>query len=78
MSATLRCEEKFHFALQLVRIPKKNKLDLIRLLQVVYNIGQFYYDREINEYEGYENVLTIFSNNKMNNITTYTTSKITI
>jgi mannose-6-phosphate isomerase-like protein (cupin superfamily) len=32
--------EKNHFALQLIRIPKNNSLNLLRLLQVGYNLGQ--------------------------------------
>ena len=31
---------KYHFYLQLARIPKNNKLELCRLLQVAYNLGQ--------------------------------------
>ena len=33
--------ENYHFVLQLVRIPKNNKLSLLRLCQIAYNIGQF-------------------------------------
>lgn len=32
--------EKFHFFLQLVRIPKKNPCNLERLCQIAYNLGQ--------------------------------------
>jgi mannose-6-phosphate isomerase-like protein (cupin superfamily) len=32
--------EKFHFALQPIRIPKNNSLNLLRLLQIAYNLGQ--------------------------------------
>ena len=33
--------EKKHFYLQLIRIPKNNECNLIRLCQIAYNIGQF-------------------------------------
>lgn len=31
---------KYHFYLQLIRIPYKNNLNLLRLLQVAYSLGQ--------------------------------------
>ena len=35
-----------HFLLQLARIPKNSKIDLVRLMQVAYNIGQYYSSHE--------------------------------
>lgn len=32
--------EQNHFFLQLIRVPKNSKLDLIKLLQIAYNLGQ--------------------------------------
>ena len=32
--------EKYHFALQLVRIPLRNKPSIMRLCQIAYNLGQ--------------------------------------
>ena len=32
--------EKYHFFLQLIRVPKNNSLNLLRLLQIGYNLGQ--------------------------------------
>lgn len=64
--------EKFHFFLQLVRIPKNNKCDLVRLAQIAYNLGQLsaVYD---------DAVYTIFvkqfyDKNKLDKLRTYTKS----
>lgn len=61
---------KYHFYLQLARIPKNNKLDLGRLLQVAYNLGQLsvhlnsdpIFTRQIRAY---------FELNNLNNINSY-------
>lgn len=37
---TLQDWERFHFFLQLIRIPKNNECSLIRICQIAYNIGQ--------------------------------------
>jgi len=68
--------EKYHFFLQLIRIPKKNKIDLIRLLQIAYNIGQFYRDRKEGNYN--EECLQVFDVNNMQNHSSYTKSEVTI
>lgn len=68
--------EKYHFFLQLIRIPKKNKIDLIRLLQIAYNIGQFYSERKEGNYN--EECLQVFDENNMQKHLSYTKSKVII
>jgi hypothetical protein len=66
--------EKYHFFLQLARIPKKNKLDLIRLLQVAYNIGQYNCDKEEEKYD--ENAMMIFNENNLGKLVSYSSHEI--
>lgn len=60
---------KYHFALQLIRIPKNNKLDLLRLLQVGYNLGQL--SVEIGDSDFYGRFVEYFNLNKLDEIQSY-------
>ena len=62
---------KYHFYLQLVRIPKNNKLDLIRLLQIAYNLGQLSCVIESDKQIYNKQVIDFFETNKLNDISTY-------
>jgi hypothetical protein len=62
--------ERNHFYLQLVRIPKNNKLDLIRLLQIAYNLGQFSCVKTEEEYYNSE-VINFFEQNNLDELKTY-------
>jgi hypothetical protein len=60
--------EKNHFFLQLARIPKNNpELNLLRVLQISYNIGQLLAIKNKYSREGLEYFLT----NKLENIESY-------
>ena len=61
--------ENYHFVLQLVRIPKNNKLSLLRLCQIAYNIGQFTADYYKSCYT--DKVKKIYFINNMRNIRAY-------
>lgn len=61
--------EKNHFFLQLIRIPKNNKLNLIRLLQVAYNLGQLSVCLDNTNFS--PKALEYFKINKLNNIDSY-------
>ena len=61
--------ENYHFFLQLVRIPKNNKLSLLRLCQIAYNIGQFTADYYKSCYT--DKVKKIYFINNMRNIRAY-------
>lgn len=62
---------KYHFYLQLARIPLNNKLDLIRLLQIAYNLGQLsvHLDNEPIVYN--DNVLRYYYLNTLGDINSY-------
>jgi hypothetical protein len=66
--------EKYHFFLQLVRIPKKNpKCDLVRLCQIAYNLGQLsavYEDDVVYT----ENVKRFYVTNNLDKMSTYVSS----
>ena len=58
--------EKYHFALQLIRIPYNNPLNLLRLLQVGYNLGQLskhscFYKKDFLDYYQLNNLDSINS-----------------
>ena len=60
--------EKMHFALQMARIPKNNEINIIRICQIAYNIGQmeyFYNDVIYNDFKSF------FINNKLYSLNTY-------
>ena len=66
--------EKFHFFLQLVRIPYNNPdCNLIRLAQVAYNLGQLsaVYDDAIYK----KNVKKFYDMNNLDKMSTYVTSR---
>jgi hypothetical protein len=68
--------EKFHFFLQLVRIPKNNHCGIVRLCQVAYNLGQL---RSVYHDEIYkENVRRFYDINRLDRIRTYTQDSCTI
>jgi len=65
--------EKFHFFLQLVRIPKNNDCNLTRLCQIAYNLGQLsaVYDDDV-VYK--PNVKQFYTMNNLDKMSTYTSS----
>jgi len=65
--------EKFHFFLQLVRIPKNNPVcELVRLAQIAYNLGQLsaVYDDDIYT----ENIKRFYTMNNLDKMSAYITS----
>jgi hypothetical protein len=69
--------EKFHFFLQLVRIPYKNPIcDLVRLAQVAYNLGQLsaVYDDSVYT----PKVKQFYHRNNLDVMSTYTSSSCSI
>jgi hypothetical protein len=70
--------EKFHFFLQLARIPKNNtECSLIRLCQIAYNLGQLsvvYDDNDVYT----SKVRRFFDKNKLGEMITYTSSSCSI
>ena len=67
-----------HFILQLIRIPKNNKLSLIKLYQIAYNIGQ--YKESLAHEQNLSNVglrvytsdiINFFISNKLDDMNTY-------
>ena len=69
--------EKYHFFLQLVRIPKNNRdCNLVRLCQIAYNLGQLsaVYDDEVYT----PNVKHFYTINNLNEMNTYTNSSCSI
>ena len=61
---------EYNFYLQLIRIPYKNKLDLIRLLQIAYNLGQL--SCYLNDTDVYnEEAIKYYDINKLGNINSY-------
>ena len=66
--------EKFHFFLQLVRIPKNNECNLVRLAQIAYNLGQLsavYDDDSVYT----STVKRFYTINNLGVMSTYTKSK---
>ena len=63
--------EKNHFALQLIRIPKNNPLNLLRLLQVGYNLGQLSAELNLDKTFYTKKFMNYFESNNLNNITSY-------
>jgi mannose-6-phosphate isomerase-like protein (cupin superfamily) len=62
--------DKNHFFLQLVRIPKNNELNLLRILQIAYNIGQL--SVHLNDKETYSEVaIDFYDRNKLGKMETY-------
>ena len=69
--------EKYHFFLQLARIPKNNRdCNLVRLCQIAYNLGQLsaVYDDEVYT----PNVKHFYTINNLNEMSTYTNSSCSI
>ena len=66
-----------HFMLQLVRIPRKNKISLVKLCQIAYNVGQFKATLENEKHLKEEHVvytldvLNYFVSNDLGNVFTY-------
>jgi mannose-6-phosphate isomerase-like protein (cupin superfamily) len=63
--------EKYHFALQLIRIPKNNSLNLLRLLQVGYNLGQLAAELNAGEITYNKRFLDYYELNNLNNLNSY-------
>lgn len=63
--------EKYHFYLQLVRIPKLNPLNLTRLLQIAYNLGQLSYSMETDTDFYSKKTKDFFEKNNLNDMGTY-------
>ena len=63
--------EKNHFFLQLIRIPKNNKINLVRLLQVAYNLGQLSVYLENNDNFYSSKAMEYFKTNKLDEISSY-------
>lgn len=61
---------KYHFYLQLARIPVKNNLDLGRLLQIAYNLGQLSVHLN-DDYIFTSKSKEYFETNQLNNINSY-------
>lgn len=61
--------EQMHFFLQLIRIPKLNDCNIIRLCQIAYNIGQYLAD--INDLIYTKEVKKYFKKNKLSDIKSY-------
>ena len=61
---------KYHFYLQLARIPANNKLDLGRLLQIAYNLGQLSVHLHLDPVFT-SDTITYFQINKLNDINSY-------
>jgi mannose-6-phosphate isomerase-like protein (cupin superfamily) len=61
--------EQNHFFLQLIRIPKNNKLDLIRLLQIAYNLGQLSVCLNTKNFSS--DSIEYFESNKLDDINSY-------
>ena len=69
--------EKFHFFLQLARIPKNNKdCNLVRLCQIAYNLGQL--SAVYNDVVYTRDVKQFFTINKLDKLSTYTRSSCVI
>jgi hypothetical protein len=69
--------EKYHFFLQLARIPKNNpKCDLVRLCQIAYNLGQL--SAVYNDAIYTENVKRFYEINNLGDIITYTRTRCSI
>jgi hypothetical protein len=71
--------EHNHFLMQIVRIPTNEQPELIKIMQIAYNIGQYYgythnkthkieCDKDINKMDNIYNFITITNINKMNKI----------
>jgi len=65
--------EPAHFILQLIRIPKNNQCSIQRLLQVAFNIGQYYavLDNPIYNSIYTPDVIQYFTDNKLSDINSY-------
>jgi mannose-6-phosphate isomerase-like protein (cupin superfamily) len=61
--------EKNHFFLQLIRIAKNNSLDLVRLLQVAYNLGQL--SICLNKKNFSAKAIGYFKSNNLDNLDSY-------
>lgn len=61
--------EQNHFFLQLIRIPKNNSLDLIRLLQVAYNLGKL--SVCLNDKNFSSKAIEYFNSNNLNDLESY-------
>jgi hypothetical protein len=61
--------EKSHFFLQLVRIPKISKCELVRVCQIAYNLGQLKAERDDPIYT--PEIKDYFENNRLGNLDTY-------
>ncbi len=67
--------EHNHFLMQIVRIPTNEQPELIKIMQIAYNIGQYYgyhkthkieCDKDINKLDNIYNFITIANVKKMN------------
>ena len=63
--------EKNHFALQLIRIPNNNPLNLLRLLQVGYNLGQLSAELSLNKKFYSIKFMKYFELNNLDDINSY-------
>jgi len=68
--------EKFHFFLQLVRIPKNNDCNLTRLCQIAYNLGQL--SAVYGDVVYTTNVKQFYTMNNLDKMSAYTSSRCAI
>ena len=62
--------ERYHFLLQLIRIPKNNpKPTFVRLAQVAYNIGQYMAEAEAEPYS--QDVIAFLRDNNLDTMSSY-------
>lgn len=61
--------EKMHFMLQLIRIPKNNDINLTRICQIAYNIGQLTFFLDSDNYNG--DVKQYYKENKLYDLSSY-------
>lgn len=61
--------EPYHFFLQLIRIPLNNECSLQRIMQIAYNIGQYYAESDNEIYT--EKIKNYFNKNKLGELHSY-------
>ena len=71
--------EQYHFFLQLIRLPKKCKFEVLKVLQIAYNLGQLeiHMHRDIEQLVYKNTAREYFFRNNLKNINSYISEDIT-